>query len=141
MLKSCGRISSIKTRRCLRQALSIPFFPCPHSPAAAALGSGSSPRHLPPPGGTLSVPPPSCHQQPRQSPSRLNLADCSPRSNASAHWKGGWEPSRGRGGGLGRDPDSAGPKRNRDPGQADGFSSLRPISTQITVVPNCPILP
>ena len=34
-----------------------------------------------------------------------------------------------RGRGAGRDPDSAGPQRGRDPGQADGSSSLLPILT------------
>lgn len=131
MLKSCSRISSIKTRCCLLQALVLPFFPCPHSPDPAALGSGA-------PLGT-------CPHQGGLSGSHLLLVTSSrDKAEAGRVWltapQGQMPQPTGRETGKGqphetghppgwggRDPDSAGPQRGRDPGQADGSSSLRPI--------------
>lgn len=131
MLKSCGRISSIKTRRCLLQALAIWFFPCPHSPDPAALGSGS-------PLGT-------CPHQGGLSASHLLLVTSSRgKAEAGRVWltapQGQMPQPTGRETGKGQPHEAGHPpgggqepkfcratKRGRDPGQADGSSSLCPI--------------
>ena len=146
MLKSCSRISSIKTRRCLLQALVLPFFPCPHSPDPAALGSGA-------PLGT-------CPHQGGLSGSHLLLVTSSrDKAEAGRVWltapQGQMPQPTGRETGKGQ-PHEAG----HPPGWGGGGTwilqghkeagiqvrlmaplAFAPSSTQITAIRNCPTLP